>query len=138
MTETALWRISAKNDKRKTAKAVIPLRFIDILVLICRYLTSTCWVQSPLVLTRIFLTAYPSILYMVYVNRNHCLQAIKIPPNFKKAKSERFQSMTNQPTRTSFFLFGGLVSCLWLYKKQSRQTVILTISSALRLKRLAL
>ncbi len=138
MPKIDLLHRSAKNDKRKTAKAVTPSRFKEILLLICRYLTSTCWVQSPLVLTRIFLTGYPSILYMVYVNRNHCLQAIKIPPNFKKAKSERFQSMTNQPTRTSFFLFSGLVSCLWLYKKQSRQTVILTSSSALRLKRLAL
>jgi hypothetical protein len=107
-SETALWRIPAKIDKRKTAKAVIPLRLIDILIPICRDLTSTCWVQIPLVLTRIFLTGYPSILYIVYVNRSRCLQAIKIPPNFKKAKSERFQNMANQLTETSFFLFGEL------------------------------
>jgi hypothetical protein len=37
------------------------------------------------VLTRIFLTDYPSILDMVYVNAGKSyLQAIKIPPNFKK------------------------------------------------------
>ena len=137
MMNNSLRRNPAKNDKRKTAKAVTPLRSMENLFLLCRNLTSTCGVESPLVLARIFLTGYPS-LYIVYENRNCYLQAIKIPPNFKKAKSERFQSMTNQPTRTSFFLFGGLVSCLWLYKKQSRQTVILTISSALRLKRLAL
>ena len=39
------------------------------------YLTSTCGVESPLVLARIFLTGYPS-LYIVYENRNCYLQAI--------------------------------------------------------------
>lgn len=83
--ETALRRIPAKNDKRKTAKAVTPLRFKENLFLLCRYLTSTFEVQSPLAAARIFLTGYPSILGSVYVNADEsCLQAKEIPPNFKK------------------------------------------------------
>ena len=84
------------------------LRFKESLFLLCRDLASIFEVQSPHVLTRIFLIGYPPILDMVYVNRSRCLQAIKIPPNFK-TKSESVQSMTKQLTETSFFLFGGLV-----------------------------
>ena len=41
MPETALRRDITKNDKTKTVKDVVPLRFLEILALICRYLTST-------------------------------------------------------------------------------------------------
>jgi len=82
MMNNALRRNLAKNDKRKTAKAVTPLRSMENLFLLCRNLTSTCGVESPLALARIFLTGYPS-LYIVYENRNCYLQAIKIPPNLK-------------------------------------------------------
>jgi len=68
--ETALRRIPAKNDKRKTAKAATPLRFKESLFLLCRDLTSTFEVQSPLAVARIFLTGYPPILGMVYVSRS--------------------------------------------------------------------
>ena len=57
----------------------MPSRFIDIIVLICRDLTSTSWVESPLALTRIFLTGCPPIPDMIYVNENCYLQAIKNP-----------------------------------------------------------
>jgi len=84
MPETAIWHIPAKNDKRKTVRAVTPLRFKENLFLLCRYLTSTCRAGSPHVLVRIFLTDYPSILGIVYVNADEsCLQAKEIPPNFK-------------------------------------------------------
>jgi hypothetical protein len=76
---------SAKSDKRKTAKAVTPLRFRENLFLLCRDLASTFEVQSPLAVARIFLTGYPPILDMVYVSRNYCLQAIKIPPNSNRS-----------------------------------------------------
>jgi len=79
--ETGLCHILAKNDKRKTAKAVIPLRFNENLFLLCRDLASTFGVQSSLAVARIFLTGYPPILGIVYVNRSRYLQAIKIPPN---------------------------------------------------------
>jgi len=83
--EIALRRIPTKSSKRKTAEAVIPLRFRERLFLLCRYVTSTFEVQNPHVLTRIFLTGYPPILGTVYVNIGKSyLQAIKSPPNFKK------------------------------------------------------
>jgi hypothetical protein len=71
MPETVLQRIPTKNDKRKTVKAVRPLRFREILVPICRNLTSTCRVQSPHTLTEIFLTGYQTIPDMIYVNKKH-------------------------------------------------------------------
>ena len=94
----------------------MPLRVKDILFLLFRDLTSTCRAESPHEITRIFLTGYPPILDKIYVYESY-LPTIKIPPNFKKAKSERFQSMENQPTETSFF-FGGL-SYLLLYKNRA-------------------
>ncbi len=116
MPKKVLRRILTKNDKRKTAKAVIPLRFIDILVPICRDITSTCWVQSPLVLKQIFLTGNPPILYRIYVNRSHCLQAIKIPPQTSKKRSRRdFKAWQISPPKHRFFYSAGL-SYLWLYK----------------------
>lgn len=115
--EIALRRVLTKSDKRKTAKAVIPLRFKESLFLLYRDLTSTFEVQSPHVLIRIFLAGYSSIFGMVYVNRSRCLQAIKTPPNFK-TKSESVQSMTKQLTETSFFLFGGLVLPMVIIKTE--------------------
>ncbi len=41
---------------------------------------------------------------MVCLNRNHCLQAINIPPNFKKAKSESVQNVANRLTEAPFFI----------------------------------
>jgi hypothetical protein len=83
-TETAIRHIPAKNDKRKTVRAVTPLRFKENLFLLCRDFTSTCRAGSPHVATRIFLTGYPSILGRVYVNTDESrLQAKEIPPNFK-------------------------------------------------------
>jgi hypothetical protein len=90
--EAGLSHIPAKNDKRKTAKAVTPLRFRESLFLLCRDLTSTFEVQSPLAVARIFLTGYPPILGIVYVNRSRYLQAIKIPPNFKKRSRRVFRA----------------------------------------------
>ena len=108
--KTALRRVLTKNDKRKTAKAVIPLRFRESLFLLCRDLASTFEVQSSHVLTRIFLTGYPSVLGMVYVSRSYCLQAIKIPPNLTGLEGivllTRHEDTTHQNT---VFLFSGLV-----------------------------
>jgi len=120
--ETGLSHIPAKSDKRKTAKAVMPLRFKESLFLLCRDLTSTFKVQSPHVLTGIFLTCYPPILGMVYVNRSRYLQAIKIPPNFKKRSRRVFWAWQIGSPKHRFFYSVGL-SYLWLYKRKSRQTV---------------
>jgi len=88
-----LYCIPTKNDKRKTAKAVTPLRFKENLFLLYRDLTSTFEVQSPHAVARIFLTGYPSILGMVYVNADEsCLQAKEIPPNFKKQSRRVIQA----------------------------------------------
>ena len=81
MPKIDLLHRSAKNDKRKTAKAARPLRFTEFLFLLCRYLTSICRVESPHALPKIFLTGYPPIFGRVSVNRSRNLQAIKIPPN---------------------------------------------------------
>ena len=124
MMNNALRRNPAKNDKRKTAKAVTPLRSMENLFLLCRNLTSTCGVESPLVLARIFLTGYPS-LYIVYENRNCYLQAIKIPPNLKQVWRVLVKSFghSNTAHQIAVFLFGGRIY-LWFCKKKSRQTVI--------------
>ena len=108
MMNNALRRNPAKNDKRKTAKAVTPLRFMENLFLLCRNLTSTCWVESPLVLTRIFLTGYPS-LYIVYENRNCYLQAIKIPPNLKQVWRVFVKSFGHSNTAHQIAVFFNLV-----------------------------
>ena len=109
MPEAALQRIPTKNDKRKTVKAVRPLRFIDILVLICRDLTSTSWVESPLALTRIFLTGCPPIPDMIYVNENCYLQAIKIPPNLKQVWRVLVKSFGHSNTAHQIAVFFNLV-----------------------------
>ena len=109
MMNNALWRNPAKNDKRKTAKAVTPLRFMDILVLICRDLTSTSWVESPLALTRIFLTGCPPIPDMIYVNGNCYLQAIKIPPNLKQVWRVFVKSFGHSNTAHQIAVFFNLV-----------------------------
>ena len=99
-----MYKRQAKNDKRKTAKAVTPLRFKENLFLLCRDLTSTCRGESPHTVTRIFLTVYPSILGMVYVSRNCCLQAIKIPPNFQKRSRRVFRAWQISPPKHRFFM----------------------------------
>lgn len=123
MPKKVLRRILTKNDKRKTAKAVIPLRFIDILVPICRDITSTCWVQSPLVLKQIFLTGNPPILYRIYVNRSHCLQAIKIPPKLQKSEVGEISKHGKSAHRNIVFFIRRAYPT-YGYIKQSRQTVI--------------
>ncbi|MCM1308717.1 MAG: hypothetical protein NC223_08975, partial [Butyrivibrio sp.] len=100
-----------KNDKRKTAKAVIPLRFKESLFLLCRDLASAFEVQRPHAVARIFLTGYPPILGMVYVYGNRCLQT-KNPSKLQKAKSESIQSIANQPAETSFFYLADY--CLYV------------------------
>ncbi|MDE5908357.1 MAG: hypothetical protein K2H52_06440, partial [Lachnospiraceae bacterium] len=99
-------------------KVVIPLRFIDILIPICRDLTSTCWVQSPLVLKQIFLTGYPPIFYIIYVNGSRYLQTTKIPPNFKKRSRRDFKAWQISSPKHRFFYSAGL-SYLWLYKNKA-------------------
>ena len=99
-------------ERKLTAKAVIPLRFRESLFLLCRDLASTFEVQSPHVLARIFLTGYPPILGMVYVDASEsCLQAKKSLQT-PKAKSESVQSIAKRLTETSFFYSVGL-SYLW-------------------------
>ncbi|WP_270650353.1 hypothetical protein [Longicatena caecimuris] len=112
--ETGLSHIPAKSDKRKTAKAVIPLRFRESLFLLCRDLASTFEVQSPFAVARIFLTGYPPILDMVYVSRSCCLQAIKIPPNSKRVWRDElsafYSGVAIQPTKNLvFFIWWALV-----------------------------
>ncbi len=114
MPKNDLLQRSAKNDKRKTAKAVRPLRFIDNLFLFCRNSTSTCWVQSPHVLMKIFLTGYPSILYIEYINRSQYLQAIKIPPNFKKRSRRVIRTWRNNPPEHRFFIRWACPTCSYI------------------------
>ena len=102
--ETGLSHIPAKNDIRKTAKAVMPLRFKESLFLLCRDLTSTFEVQSPLAVARIFLTGYPPILGMVYVSKSCCLKAIKIPPNFKSEIGECSEHSKSAHRNIVFFI----------------------------------
>ena len=139
MMNNALRRNPAKNDKRKTAKAVTPLRSIENLFLLCRNLTSTCGVESPLVLARIFLTGYPS-LYIVYENRNCYLQAIKIPPNLKQVWRVFVKSFGHSNTAHQIAVFFNLVdvSTYGSIKRKADKLWFLTRSSALHLMCLAL
>ena len=105
MPEAALQRIPTKNDKRKTVKAVRPLRFREILVPICRNMTSTCRVQSPHTLTGIFLTGYQSIPDMIYVNKKHFLYA-KNPSKLKtNLEGLLFLAWQSNPPNTVFFIW---------------------------------
>ena len=129
-----------KNDKRKTVRAVTPLRFIDILVLICRNLISTSWVEIPLALTRIFLTGCPPIPDMIYVNENCYLQAIKIPPNLKQVWRVFVKSFGHSNTAHQIAVFFNLVdvSTYGFIKRKADKLWFLTRSSALHLMCLAL
>ncbi len=95
--------ILIKKDIRKTAQAVTPLRLMGIIFLLCRYLTSTCRVQSPCVLIKIFLTGYPSIFGMICINRKCCLRAKEIPPNFKKRSRRVMKALQSNPPKHRFF-----------------------------------
>ena len=86
-----------------TAQAVTPLRLMEILFLLCRYLSSTCRVQSPCVLIKIFLTGYPSIFEMICINRKYCLRAKEIPPNFKKRSRRVMKALQSNPPKHRFF-----------------------------------
>ena len=95
--------ILIKKDIRKTAQAVTPLRLMGIIFLLCRYLTSTCRVQSPCVFIKIFLTGYPSIFGMICINRKCCLWAKEIPPNFKKRSRRVMKAVHSNPPKHRFF-----------------------------------
>jgi len=107
MPETALQRIPTKNDKRKTAKVLRPLRFKEILVPICRNMTSTCRVQSPHALTRIFLTGYPPIPDMIYVNTTHFLYAKKSLQTESRFGRIFIFCMAKLPTKHCFSYLAG-------------------------------
>ena len=81
-------------------------------------MTSTSWVENPLALTRIFLTGCPPIPDMIYVNGNCYLQAIKIPPNFKKRSRRDFKALQSSSPKHRFFYSVGLFS-LCLYKNRA-------------------
>lgn len=129
--ETGLSHIPAKNDIRKTAKAVMPLRFKESLFLLCRDLTSTFEVQSPHAVARIFLAGYPPIFGMVYVSKSCCLKAIKIPPNFKSEVGECSEHSKSAHRNIVFFYSVGL-SYLWLCACQGN---ILILSLAAQRKK---
>jgi len=103
--ETGLSHIPAKNDKRKTARAVTPLRFRESLFLLCRDLASTFEVQSTHAVARIFLTGYPPILGMVYVSRSCYLKAKKsLQTQTGLGGLNYFHlGVKIQPTKTLFF-----------------------------------
>ena len=116
MPETVLQRIPTKNDKRKTVKAVRPLRFREILVPICRNLTSTCRVQSPHTLTEIFLTGYQTIPDMIYVNKKHFPYAKKSLQTENSFGRTFIFGMAKQPTKRCFFYLAGFPLPLALFK----------------------
>ena len=116
MPETVLQRIPTKNDKRKTVKAVRPLRFREILVPICRNLTSTCRVQSPHTLTEIFLTGYQTIPDMIYVNKKHFPYAKKSLQTENSFGRTFIFDMAKQPTKHCFFIW-RTSPYLWHYLK---------------------
>ena len=107
---------SNKNDKRKTVKAVRPLRFREILVPICRNLTSTCRVQSPHTLTEIFLTGYQTIPDMIYVNKKHFPYAKKSLQTENSFGRTFIFDMAKQPTKHCFFIW-RTSPYLWHYLK---------------------
>lgn len=116
MPEAALQRIPTKNDKRKTVKAVRPLRFREILVPICRNMTSTCRVQSPHALMRIFLTGYPPILDIIYVNTTHFPYVKKSLQTENRFGRTFIFGMAKQPTKHCFFIWRAS-PYLWHYLK---------------------
>lgn len=116
MPETDLQRIPTKNDKRKTVKAVRPLRFMEILVPICRNLTSTCRVQSPHTLTEIFLTGYQTIPDMIYVNKKHFPYAKKSLQTENSFGRTFIFDMAKQPTKHCFFYLADFPLPLALFK----------------------
>ena len=117
MPEAALQRIPTKNDKRKTVKAVRPLRFREILVPICRNMTSTCRVQSPHALMRIFLTGYPPILDMIYVNTTQFPYVKKSLQTENRFGRTFIFGMAKQPTKRCFFYLAGFPLSLALFTK---------------------
>ena len=107
---------SNKNDKRKTVKAVRPLRFREILVPICRNLTSTCRVQSPHTLTEIFLTGYQTIPDMIYVNKKHFPYAKKSLQTENSFGRTFIFDMAKQPTKHCFFYLAGFPLPMTLFR----------------------
>lgn len=116
MPEAALQRIPTKNDKRKTVKAVRPLRFREILVPIYRNMTSTCRVQSPHALMRIFLTGYPPILDIIYVNTTHFPYVKKSLQTENRFGRTFVFGMAKQPTKHCFFYLAGFPLPLALFR----------------------
>ena len=104
---------------------IFPVPYKESLFLLCRDLASTFEVQSPLAVARIFLTGYPSILGRVYVDAGEsCLQTIKIPPNSKKQNRKGYVRAWQISSPKHRFFYSVGLSCIWLYKEQSRQTMI--------------
>ena len=77
-------------------------------------MTSTCRVQSPHTLTRIFLTDYLPIPDMIYVNTTHFLYA-KNPSKLKTdLEGLSFLAWQSSPPNTVFFIWRAS-PCLWHY-----------------------
>ena len=70
MPKIDLLHRSAKNDKRKTAKAARPLRFTEFLFLLCRYLASTLRVYKGLI----------RVDYIIPADGEPCLLEINTTP----------------------------------------------------------
>ena len=79
-------------------------------------MTSTCRVQSPHTLTRIFLTDYLPIPDMIYVNTTHFLYA-KNPSKLKTdLEGLLFLAWQSSPPNTVFFIWWAS-PYLWHYLK---------------------
>ena len=68
-------------------------------------MTSTCRVQSPHTLTRIFLTGYQPIPDMIYVNKKHFTYAKKSLQTENRFGRTFIFGMAKQPTKHCFFIW---------------------------------
>ena len=118
MPETALQRIPTKNDKRKTVKAVRPLRFREILVPICRNMTSIFGVQRPHDLIKIFLTDYPLAFYVMMLESKGILPHDATDCSALRA-STILKIFKIRPNRAAFSCFYGSQSHVYSCKHES-------------------
>ena len=79
-------------------------------------MTSTCRVQSPHTLTRIFLTGYQPIPDMIYVNKKHFPYAKKSLQTENSFGRTFIFDMAKQPTKHCFFIW-RTSPYLWHYLK---------------------
>lgn len=93
----------------------MPLRFRENIFLFCRDLASTFEVQSPHVLTRIFLTGYLPILGRVYVDISYCLKA-KNPSKLKQVWRVKLFSFGREDTAHQNAVFFIWWACMILIK----------------------